>query len=64
MIDQVKVFCDCGNELEIVKTNDERNDIEVIVRPCGNCLNVVGQEKFSEGHDLGYNSGYENEVGE
>ena len=49
-IDVVEVFCDCGNELDIIMTEED-----IIVNPCSFCLE--GEAEYA--YDNGYNQGYE-----
>ena len=62
----VKVFCDCGEELKHVETRYiapgggvENGYIAIDVKPCETCLDNEGQKKFSEGYDEGCNSDVE-----
>jgi hypothetical protein len=50
----VKVFCDCGEELKYVETRYTDNGVEIIVKQCENCLEIEGTKAYKRGHDNGY----------
>lgn len=54
---ELKIFCNCGEELNYETTNYAQNCVEIIVHSCESCRDKTERESYKNGHDVGYDDG-------